>query len=128
MQPHDGLLPFWRLLERQTLLRILKAILRQRSRATRVLQLVERCLLVRITVGVVRPELMPRQVLLGSTIQCRSKMVTLRLPRTGVARPAGGIVPLTVGTSRIYMDGYEHDIFPAQLIAPSIDAIDALLQ
>ena len=71
---------------------------------------VERLLQIRITVGKVRPELMPRQILLRCPIQAIRQAVGLGMPRKRIGTPPTCIVPLAIGACGIDVDADEDGI------------------
>ena len=81
---------------------------------------------VRIPIRIIRPNLVPLQMLLGSTIKTVGKTVAGGLTRGSVAAPAGGDVPMAIGAGRIDMDGNEDHMVFAQAAAPGIDPADSL--
>ena len=78
-----------------------------RSRAKRMLQHIERRLNVRVPVGIVRADLLPGQVLLGSQVQAIGNVVRFRVAREGKGTPApcikvevSGLEPLSKRRTR----------------------------
>ena len=90
MQVDDGLAPLGRQQEPAILLVVHEQILSENCRAERVLQHIERRFDIRITVGIVRADLLPGQVLLRSQVQTIGNVVGFRVPREGVGAPAAG--------------------------------------
>lgn len=66
--------------------------------------------------------------MLGCTVERRGKLVGTGLPGAGVTTPAGGSVPLEVGTGSIDVDRNEDNIVFAEAVAPAVDAADAGLE
>ena len=82
-----------------------KEVFREHSRTKRVLEDVERLLQIRITVGIVRPELTPRQILLRCPIQAIRQAVGVGMPRECIGAPTGRLVPLAIGAGSVDVDG-----------------------
>lgn len=122
------LLPFRAFKKGQRLPVVHETALYKSGSTTGVLEDVEAGLLVWITIGVVRPQLMTGQVLLSSAIQRSSQMIAGSQPRRSVTAPARGVVPLAIGTCGIDMDRNEHNVVSPKLVAPAIHSFDSLLQ
>lgn len=57
------------------------------------LQHIERRFDIRVPVGIVRADLLPRQVLLGSEVETIGIVVRFRVPRESIGTPAAGVDP-----------------------------------
>ena len=89
---------------------------------------VERLLQIRITVGKVRPELMPGQILLRCPIQAIRQAVGLGMPRECIGTPTGRLVPLAIGAGSVDVDADEDGVGgrmtePAGLLVGATDAL-----
>ncbi len=107
-----------------------KEVFREHRRTIRVLEDVERLLQIRITIGKVRPELTPRQILLRCPIQAIRQAVGLGMPRKGIGTPPSRSVPLPVGTGSIDVDADEDGV-GGRMTEPTgllVSATDALFQ
>ena len=107
MQRHNGSFPFIRLQEGQRDLGIHESVFGENSGAVGVLEDVERSLEVWISVGIIRADAMPRQMLSGRLVQAVSQLVGQGVSVVGVGAPAGGIVPHQATAGRIDVDGYQ---------------------
>ena len=67
---------------------------------------VERSLEVRISVGIIRADAVPRQMLSGRLVEAVGQLVGQGVAVVGVGAPAGGIVPHQAAAGRIDVDGY----------------------
>ena len=65
-------------------------------------------------------------MLLGSAVEAVGETVAGGLAGGSVAAPAGGGVPLAIGSGRIDMDGNEDHMVFAEAAAPGIDPADTL--
>ena len=65
---------------------------------------------IRITVRIVFPNLVPRKMALGSTVEAGSEFIGLCLPFAGVGAPTGGSHPLRTVAGGIAVDGKQHRI------------------
>ena len=128
MQVDDGMAPFGREQEPAILLVVHEQILSENCRAERVLQHVECGLDIRVTVGIVRADLLTGQVLLRSKVQTIGNIVRLRVPREGEGAPAAGIHSLRAVTGSIDVDGKEQGFGYAVPAGNLVDLVHALLQ
>lgn len=91
MKVYNGLTPFGREQELAIFLVVHEQILGQNRRAKRMLQHIEHRHDIRVTVRIVRADLLPGQVLLGSEVETIGIVVRFRGPRESIGTPAAGI-------------------------------------
>ncbi len=68
---------------------------------------VERSLEVWISVGIIRSDAVPRQMLSGRLVEAVGQLIGQGVSVVGVGAPAGGIVPHQATAGRIDVDGYQ---------------------
>ena len=76
-----------------------------------------------ITVGIVFPELMPREPERCSPVEAICQPVAGGLAPGGVAAPAAGGHPLMAVAGSVGVDGYQADISLTHLLAPGVDVL-----
>lgn len=130
MQRHNSLLPCLRLQEPQRDLRIHKPVLREHRRAERMLEDVIRRLDVRVPVGEISPETVPRQILDGGITEAGGQLVRKAVAVVSVAAPAGSIVPTVSPAGSVDVNGDEDGVLdrPADLTGKLVGPPDTLLQ
>ena len=104
---------------------VVEEILRQGCTTEGILQDEEVAFPVRISVGVVLPELVPGTPKRSGAVEAIGQMVTGGLATGGVAGPAAGIHPLLAIAGSVGVDGDQADIAFAQLPAPVVHAFGA---